>query len=114
MARRLRRREVRKDLLLEALPDVGKAHGRERADASAAAERQHQVIEPADPRELGGKRVRRGGVRLHDLRFRAELPTRLDEASFVAPGDGDREPDARRWRAVARPIPDEPATMTVC
>jgi hypothetical protein len=87
--RRLRCREVRIDLLLEAELDVGGARRGERAQTLAAPERQHQVVELADLRELGGKRVRRRRVHRHDLRLGAELSPCFDEPGFVAPCNGN-------------------------
>jgi len=57
--RRLGCREMREDLFLEAELHIGEAHAGEGAYSLAAAERQNQVIELADLRELRGKRVRR-------------------------------------------------------
>src|SRR5580700_5464761 len=81
------------DLLLEAKLDVGEAHAGEGAQALAAAERQHDVIELANFSELGRKCVRRGGVHRHCLRVKAEASLCLAEASFIAPGN--RDPGAR-------------------
>src|ERR1700722_11154005 len=77
------------DLLLEAKLDVGEAYACEGAQALAAAERQHEVIELANFSELGGKGIRRGGVHRDCLHVRAEVSLCLGQACFAAPCNRD-------------------------
>jgi carbonic anhydrase len=66
---RLSNSEVRVDLLLKALADIGDADRRERAESLAAAESQNEMVERADPGECIVQRM--GGGRVHDDGFGA-------------------------------------------